>query len=456
MIIKMIRAYAYSVLVLASYASLALVSYASVSRAEPAAEENHFNTRISFESELTDNASKRNLASTITESDKVKERVDIYSINVGTFFQNDWALLNADYDARRENYSKASYPDSSTFEGTTAVTFGSQHQSASLLLSHSRQSLLTAPDAVDLVSNRDERDIVKAQPMLKLRLGNADSFFLKGSIAKVDYSEIETKNSERTGGELGWERGLNKTDKLLILLQKSTTKFEAFPLANYGYESATAIYSVQLSRLSYTLQAGQNRATREQSVKSYARPSYNLEASYTYGDSQFSLAASQEITDSSSGNGNRTALTEVGRSSAGVGLDIINLRSVELAWQGKILCQDCTVSVNAIETLEDYQELDEDGKEQMLGANFGYRFSNAASINVRIDHRKRLFFDSNSRGDFSANRARINYSYNFSTEFGASLYAQSEKRKALGFSQNLSTNRDYDENIIGLGLSYRF
>jgi hypothetical protein len=241
-----------------------------------------------------------------------------------------------------------------------------------------------------------------------------------------------------------------------VLVQKSATKFEMAPLANYDYESASAIYSVQLSRLSYTLQAGQNRAIPALAQESYSRPSYNFEAIYARGDNQFSLLASQEITDSSAGNGNRSALTDVGRASVGVGLDIINLRSVELAWQGKIFCQDCSAGINAAETTEDYQALDEDGREQIIGTNFGYKFSNAASFSVRVDYRKRLFFDSNARGDFSANRARFNYYYNFSSELGTNLYVQSEKRKALGLDQNLGTQKDYDENIIGLGLSYRF
>jgi hypothetical protein len=438
------------------YSALLLASCAQMSHAGPAVEENHFKARVAIESELTDNASKRNLAPAIAEPEKTKERLDRYSVNVDAFFQNDWALLNTNYDASREKYSKMSYPDSSTFEGTTALTLGNQHQPASILLSHSRQSLISSPDALDLVSNRDERDIVKAQPMLKLRLGGADALFIKGSFAKVDYSEVATKNSKRSGGDLGWIRQLNKTDKLHILLQKSTTKFDAVPLANYDYESASAMYSVQLSRLAYTLQAGQNRATPAMSLKAYSQPSYNFEATYTAGGSQFSLAASQEITDSSSGNGNRTALTDVGRSSVGVGLDLINLRRVELAWQGKILCQECNAGISLAETQEDYQTLDEDGKEQMVGVNIGYRFSSVASLNARADRRKRVFPDSNARGDFSASRVRLNYNYDFTSDFGASLYAQSEKRKALGFSQNPSTTRDYDENIIGLGLSYRF
>jgi hypothetical protein len=418
--------------------------------------DNQLNLGIALETEVSDNAGKRSVEQTTLEDKKSYERIDTYSADLGALYRNEWALFKANYNIANEKYSKASYPDSQTIEGSAKATFGTQYQPASILFSHSRQSILRSPDANDLSSFRDERDIVKVEPMLSLRLNSADRLFIKGNFSDLNYRDDQTKKSNRKGGELGWVRGLSKTDNLHLVAERSDVKFDDFPNANYQYESAAVIYSVQLSHLSYTLRAGRNRAAPELSTESYSRPSYDLGSTYVLGTHKFDLRASQTITDSSAGNGNRVALTNTSRSNAGVGLDLINIRSFEFSWEGSLFCDGCTAGIHAAETMEDYQVLDEDGKEQSVGANAGYRMSSAASFHVGIDRRKRSFSYTSSREGFSTNRARLSYSYGFSNELNLSLYVQHEKRRALDYTQNLGSTQDYNENSVGLGLSYSF
>jgi hypothetical protein len=319
-----------------------------------------------------------------------------------------------------------------------------------LLLTHTRRALLGAPDELDLARNRDARDITTAQPMLRWRLSGADSIVLSGSFSQVSYRINDEKDSEQSGAQLAYIRKISKIDRIELVAQQHSVKFDGAPDANYDYQSVGALYTVQLNHFGYSLQVGENRAIPDSDEESYSHPSYDVEATYNSGINTIKLVANQIITDSSMGDGNRQSIGDQNISASSVGIDIINLRTLEFSWSSTGLCDQCIVGVNTVKHTEDYEVLTEDGDERSIGASFSYKLTRAADIHFDISRLKRVFSDEGTRADYTANRGRISYEYSFINQLKFKIYTQLEQRDSAGSTQN------YDERVSGLNISYSF
>jgi hypothetical protein len=412
------------------------------------AKNDFFDIEVSVDHRKSDNALRSSL-----DDMKISETQDLYRADLGAHYANDWSQFVANYRAEKEVFQRNSQRDLTSLDGLAALTLGNDYQPLSLLLQHSRQSMLDTPDAIDLTNNRDTQEIFTIAPAAKTHLSAADSLMIMGSYTDVSYKEDEQKKLEQKSARVAWIHGISKTDTLQVFAQHMEATFENSPQANYQLQAASVQYQVTLSRFSYQLQAGYNKAETETTDTDFSAPSYAIDSTYKSGAHNFTLSVSQSITDTSMGSGSQSNLGMTGGAGStakGVGLDLINLRSANVGWTTTALCERCSFGLRASAMQQDYQELDEDGRERSVGAHFKYNFSKALSFSVRADHRTREFAAETTRFGFDSDDIMLAVNYEVSKGLNLNVYVEQEKRKSDDVTQA------YTENLTGLKLSYQF
>ena len=426
-----------------------LILLPSVNASASADKKDYFTFGVSADYESTDNAKR-----SPDPAEAIDEIQNVYIVDVGAQYENEWSQLISQYDIRREIFQSESQPDATEIRGNTRLTFGNDYQPFNLSIIHNRDAVLVSPEAVDLAINRDTQELITVEPSVKLHISSADYFTAVGSYTDVSYKEDEQKKSERKGLRAGWVHGISKTDKIQVIAQRTDISFKYVPMADYELENIGAQYEVALKHLNYLIQIGQNKASPKSGAKDVSNPSFRIEAKYQTGANQVALIGSQAITDSSFGSGGQShvigAETPIGSGSKGVGLDLINMRTIEVSWETSAICDRCNFGLNAAQTKQDYLNLSEDGGEKTLASYFKYNFTRTASINFSFAHKDHYFSANVDRSGFKSNSAKIGLNYIVVEDLNVELYAQQEKRTSESATQN------YEENIIGLRLSYHF
>ncbi len=407
---------------------------------------NHLSAEINATTEYTDNATKQEL-----DEDKISEQQEIYNLGVNAGYANDWLMFGTAYDAYKMMFDKDSQPDYSYLEGSSSLTLGNPYQPVNLLLSHSRRSVLGTPDAVDLTTNRDQRDIVTAQPMVKWHFTDADLLLLRGYWSDVTYRENKDKKSNQSGGEVAWVRTISKVDELQLIYQQNKTSFDAFPAADYEYKSLMARYSANLNHFSYMVQVGQDSAKPESQKDTYSKPSYRIETSYDTGINTFKAIASQTISNSSVGDGNSLGLGSGGLSGNSKNIDLMTLSKLELSWLYRGVCARCTLTLGGSSGREDYKVIQEDGHNSSVTAGFSYKFVREATLGLSLSHHDKKFAANSGLSSYKSDNAKLSFGYEFHNDLSLRIYQEFEKRDGTS-----ARSRKYDENITGLNLAYRF
>ncbi|MDQ2076191.1 hypothetical protein [Marinimicrobium sp. ABcell2] len=392
--------------------------------------------------EYTDNANR-------SHEDGISERQDRYGITVASDYENQLLDLDVSYNAQERRFSEGSQPTRSFLEGDFNLRVGKPHHAADLLLSHSRRSALRAPDQIDLLVNRDERDIYSAIPTVRARVSSVDYLMLQGHYSMISYRFDEQRDSERLGASLIWQHDFSATDQMQITATQTEVSFDLAPDFDYTYQAVLAAYSVRLQRLAYTLEVGYNETTPEMG-DTFSGPTFRVEASYDTGLHRFSVNARQFITDSSQAGGNLGDPSSFGAGRDTVGeLDQLERRTADVRWDYLALCQRCDLHVNAFYRYDDYQTLGEDTDEVGLGSGLGYRFSNRASTRLTLNVRRQSFEAEADREAFTVGRARLSYQYSFVNDLSLELFTHFEKRDS-------NAEQRYDEARVGLTLGLAF
>lgn len=385
-----------------------------------------------------------------TYSDKISERQDEYSAGILADYENTLLDFETDYRASENRFDKDTQPNRSLLEGNAELLIGKSYHPVDLLLVHSRRSVLGAPDQVDLLQNEDERQIFSAIPTARLRLSSVDNVLLRGDYTQVDFRYADAFNSERTGGSLIWQHRFSSVSNMEIAAQHTEISYDALPDNDYEYQNASVTYATELRYLSYRVSLGYNRSTPD-AGDDFSAPSYRVEIDYRTGFNTLSLLASQQITDTSLGNGNSGVLDNVNLEDAtGVGLDQFESRVVELRWQNQSLCERCSAYASLLYEQEQYQTLIEDNDQQVASIGFDYQLSRASSVGFQASWRERRFDSDVDREDFAVTSMGVNYRYTFANDLDVQLFFVADK------SDSDSQTLTYDERISGIALRYTF
>lgn len=390
-----------------------------------------------------------------TPTDEISEWQDKYSLGLYGAHENSYLSASADYTASAHRYEKDSQPERSLIEGNSFLHLGKEHQIADLLLVHSRRGVLNQPDAVDLLSNIEERQIVSAIPTLRAFISSVDILMLRGNYSEADYRYNELRNSKAEAGSLIWQHKFSQVDVLELSAQHARVEFESSPSSDYDYQSFVAGYSAMLRQIEYRVSAGYNRIERKDG-DGYSGPTFEIHAAYDSGAHRLNLYAGQKITDTSMGNGNRLNIggsfevDDIGRDVTTSAIDQIERSVLELHWSTPMLCDRCELFAGASARQDDYLNLAEDNTE--LGASIGasYRLSTASTINVRYQRREQRFDSDVPREEYQDDRVRVEYRRSFFRDVSARIFAEQRKRASDG------ELTDYKELIGGLSLTYNF
>lgn len=403
-----------------------------------------FGGYLSFVSQFSDNAERE-------PDGDLSEWQDKYAVGLDGDYENALVTLEAGYTASMHRYEKDSQPRRELLEGNSLLRLGKDHNLFDVQFIHSRRSVLREPDAVDTLANTDEREIFAVVPTLRASITSVDSLLLRGSYAQIDYRFNELKNSEAMGAALIWQRRLTAVDTFEISAQRTDIEFEAVPQADYEYTSILMAYAASLRQLTYKVSGGYNRSSRDDGSE-YSGPAFSAEAAYTTGLNTFKILADQRITDTSRGDGNREELSiDFGsRSSGGVGIDQIELRSLEARWESQALCERCDFYLSMRVREKDYFVLEEDNVEVGWGAGLSYRLSPAARLSLNANRRDQKFKQEVQRSEHTLDTIRASYSYRFVNDINVGIFAEQRERT----SEDRLT--DYKESLAGLSISYHF
>src|SRR5690606_33677357 len=110
---------------------------------------NEFAAQVNLSTRYTDNATK-------VAEDPIEERQDKYELGLNGFYENAVIEMGADYIASAHRFQKETQEDRNLVEGDSHLRIGKQAQLFDLLLTHSRRSLRSSAEDLELLSNRDE------------------------------------------------------------------------------------------------------------------------------------------------------------------------------------------------------------------------------------------------------------------------------------------------------------
>lgn len=404
---------------------------------------NDFGASLSANSLMSDNTTK-------TANDPVEERQDVYRLGVTANYLNELIDANVNYNLYAQKFAEHSQPDDEYLDGSSNLEFGKEHDPLGLVLSHSSRMLLQSPDAVDLIENQQEREIISAAPILRKRVFGADTIFLQGQATLVSFPDDDSQDSKRNSLSLGWTHPLSKISMLQFSAQQSDVNFDSQPTSDYSLDNVMAAYSAQLRKLNYRIEVGYNKLSRELGENQGA-PSYDASVGYATGYHQFNFSLGREITDTSFGSGNINEATPIpGGDGLAQNIDQIDRKKANLDWQTTLICGRCSFSVGLSYVEDDYLERDDTSVNIYARSAFTYALSNASSLTLRMDRSKYDFENDLIGSNYSMNYFSLEYSYRFLNGFDVNLFARKEERDA---DQVLS---NYDENVYGAGVGYYF
>lgn len=383
--------------------------------------------------------------------DTVSERQDEYRLNLKGNYASTYVKGDLEYKASDYRFADDSQQSEQFLEGNSSLLIGNSHQPAELLMTHSRKTLLSSPDKVDVINNKDEREIYALAPTLRANIGKSNHVFATGSILQIRYLTNELMDSSRRGATLGWARDISSIESFKVVVQKTDIEFDHFNGANYTYKLAQFTYLANLRHLTYILKVGENKSESEMGIN-FSSPAYGITATYKSALHEITLDVNKAMTDTSLGGGNLPSINESPNSDGTLPniVDQIERVNTELRWATDIVCEVCNFYISAYQRDEDYLTLEQSAKSQGLAAGFSYRFSTAATLSVRSAKSHQAYVGMDLGKDYDLRLSSIEYAYKFVNGLGLRLIAQQEKRTSDVLAQR------YRENYIAGGLDYSF
>ncbi len=397
---------------------------------------------ISASSGESDNAYK-------SETNVLTERQDSYEIALAGEYNNQFLSATAEYTGLDQRFAEHSQEDKRTLDGSASLMLGAPSDPVDLQLKHSRHTLLSAPDDINITTNQDEREIVSIIPRVKKRISAADMLLASVDFTQIDFTKNELNNSKRTTAALSWLRRASKVSSINLQAQQSDINFDNFDSADYRYTNAVVVYSTQLRNLSYSLAVGYNRSERD-SGDNYGSPTYAVSTGYKTALHSFKLMSSKAITDSSMGNGNIQGVNQNPINDGSFKVDQIDRINTELSWGTQILCIKCTLGFSLHQNRDDYLLLADEGRQEGGSASFAYAFSENIKASYRASDMKQRFVGSLIGRDYDYKTQRLDLGIGFAESFNFRIFMEIEDRDSD------DNDRTYNEEFVGAAISYSF
>ncbi|MDX9874545.1 MAG: hypothetical protein RBS88_06510 [Spongiibacteraceae bacterium] len=404
-----------------------------------------FNAKGDLRVEHSDNARR-------SSDEKISELQEQVALEVGGVHAGERVTANFRYRAERWFFSEDSQSDRTSLEGLASVRWEQIEQALFWDLEHSRKDVLRDNALVDIQENRDERDLTTLSPLLVLRLTDVDLLQARLNYTLVTYREAEDLDSERYGGSLSWLHYLSPTDFFSVTAESSEVDFDSRLQEDYRYDALTLAYSAQLARISYTVTVGYNSADRDRSGD-FSGPIYGLDVRFNDGLNEWYAHLDSRITDSSLGDANRSIFEGINVNDTTLGrADVMKKTLMEVGVESQAICSVCRVGAAIFFDREDYDTQPRDNDEYGIELDGTYRLSQQSALRASYRFRSISYSGSNNpRSDYDQHEYLLEYNRRITNNFSGEIYVGRSERDGSGqFGQS------YDENIVGIRLSYKF
>ncbi|MDN3638494.1 hypothetical protein QWY82_06705 [Simiduia curdlanivorans] len=424
-------------------ASMISVSITSVAQTNSSATAtDSFGGSLTARITQTDNARK-------TEDALISERQDELGGSLFANYENSLLQFDADYNLNGTNYTEDSQDNQNFIEGQAALQIGKEKDLFDLLLSQSQRTQYGSPDDVALNENLDDRTVWTATPSLKMQLSEVDTLAVQGTYSLVEYRTNSTRDSTRAGGVVYWRHRLSAISSFNLSVGADQIEYPNGDLDDYDSLNARLSYTAQTRYLNYTVLAGVNNATFADGGKDYTAPMFKIDVTYENGGQAFEFNASQDITDSSIGDGNQDGVDPT-PGNDGVGVDQMERKQFGLRWRTQSICSRCSFDLYAQYRDDEYRRLkQENNDESSAGLMLRYRLTERAGVEFGY-RRQWQQYAQIDRPSFTRDYLSLMYLYDFTQRFNGSLFYQFEAAEG-----EVGSN-EYEQNNYGFALTYSF
>ncbi|MFT5083735.1 MAG: hypothetical protein ACI9Y1_001785 [Lentisphaeria bacterium] len=373
-------------------------------------EENRFFGSFYIESKLVGNATEVS-----DDAPKVEETQMSYGATIDSLWRTNLSELSLIYDVREAKYPKNSQPDDTYWDGESGLKVGNDTSFYGAALNHSIRRILDDPaSSRSILANTQAREITSGFAFVRTRNDNANVLSVAFNVAQVDIEDSIENDSKRNGFDLIYTRHISSTRELNFIFGERDIEYnDVSELANYKTESATLKFGVLHRTFDYIVQFGVTKI-KPAVGSTNSEPTVDLQLNTRLSGSTLNIFASRTITDSSLGNQNSAFFSsEISFDGTSLDPDQVKSTSAGIAWLFELMCERCSVSLNAGVEDSDY-------------------------INLSINDSKRVTGD-------------VTFVYEFTSQLSASFTSSSSK---ANFSDPLSTRATSQITTLGAGVNY--
>ncbi len=366
------------------------------------------------------------------------------------------------YDFEHTQFDRNTQSTSNELNGNSQFEFALLPEMLNWQLRHSRSNERTDTREADISDNRETREIIGTGPQLRLPVSDHDFLNISAEQMQVrNQVDVGTDNdSSRQTGNVGWTRLITPRLDLSLDVSRQDVDFDQQGQTDLQTERAgiSAVQRYRLGRVEASI--GRNRTTRDQG-DDVSGGYYRAYADLNAAGHSFSLAGTQELTDSALG-------LDTGDFGLGQGdgivpddnfdprdpnfdvIDIVERRSIELNYRTVRVCDRCEVSLSMQRDEQDFDITLEDEVSQSGSAGLDYRWSEnfETSVNYTLE-RTDYTDDPNNRQDDIYTLA-LEAGWQFARSWWLVGTLESEERDSS------EVEGDYTENRVGLALRYTF
>lgn len=408
--------------------------------------------KIYFDAELglgvihVENANRTSRKS--AEIDEIQTRSE-FSFS-GAYYGEAIYEARAEYQVFHDHFGKDSQADDSNIVGESSIIFGGENTFYDVGVSHSSKIFLIDPEAANITTNQDDRDITTFFGALRTTLGKSNIFSLGVDFIDVSYKEFDINDSTRDVLYLGYTRNINEITTAGLTLSSSSTDFDFSNAADYKYERVTLFMSRTLRRLNYSVFLGQyffeSTGVNDDDDGIYGR----IDIKYDTGTVNFFIHAERDITDTSLGNNNNTFSSTASVDGRINEQDQILRKYIRAGMVFGLPCGACNLQIDVGREDELYFNLaDESSTSNFLNVLVSYQPLNilTLAINAKYSDFSYSMRENPNDYDYIILRASARFSEirrNLNTEF----FIESLERK-------FDVGAGYESYSLGLNIKYQ-
>lgn len=408
--------------------------------ASPLVQARDFSARVSVRSAESDNALK-------STEEPIVERQDTYILSLSGEYTNDYLTTEVDYTGSDERFAKDSQEERDYLEGSSRLLLGALTDPVDIEFNHSRKTLLSKPDAINLSDNQDERETLNVVPRLKKRMSAADLVTASVDYTQTRFVKTPLNDSERSSVQLNWLHQSTRVSQINFLAQRTDIAFDKFPNADYIYSSAVATYSTQLRNLAYTLAAGYNRSERSND-EAHGSPTYAFSVAFNNQLNSLKLMLSQAITDSSIGGGSLSFSDPTMDDESIYKVDQIERKNASIGWVANFICDKCSLTASVQRGVDEYLVLPDEIKTQGASFGFAYSLSKRSSLSFRASRTEQKYVGDLLGKDYLIDTSSAIYRYDFDAGVSLGFFVEQEERDSDDMMMV------YKEQLVGGELSW--